>query len=209
MEFDTSYGFVSLDIARRLLNRDQVDLIGLRVDDMYAAPDVAKSVTEMLGPGYLTQDWSQQNQALFSALWIEKMAISIAIGLIVMVAALNIIASLILLVMEKNRDIAILKTMGAGSRSILGIFMLQGAIIGVVGTAVGAVGGYLVSTIVDRYRLLPVPIDVYQVSYVPFTIETLDFVLVIVGALVVCFLATIYPSRQASRLDPAQALRYQ
>ncbi|MCZ6707476.1 MAG: FtsX-like permease family protein, partial [Chloroflexi bacterium] len=155
------------------------------------------------------QDWSQQNQALFSALWIEKMAISIAIGLIVMVAALNIIASLILLVMEKNRDIAILKTMGAGSRSILGIFMLQGVIIGVVGTAIGAVGGYLVSTIVDRYRLLPVPIDVYQVSYVPFTIETLDFVLVIVGALVVCFLATIYPSRQASRLDPAQALRYQ
>ena len=208
-EFDTSYGFVSLDVARRLLHRDQVDLIGLRVDDMYAAPDVAKSVTEMLGPGYLTQDWSQQNQALFSALWIEKMAISIAIGLIVMVAALNIIASLILLVMEKNRDIAILKTMGAGSRSILGIFMLQGAIIGVVGTAVGAVGGYLVSTIVDRYRLIPVPIDVYQVSYVPFTIETLDFVLVIVSALVVCFLATIYPSRQASRLDPAQALRYQ
>ncbi len=208
-EFDTSYGFVSLDVARRLLHRDPVDLIGLRVDDMYAAPEVAKSVTEMLGPGYLTQDWSQQNQALFSALWIEKMAISIAIGLIVMVAALNIIASLILLVMEKNRDIAILKTMGAGSRSILGIFMLQGAIIGVVGTTVGAVGGYLVSTIVDRYRLLPVPIDVYQVSYVPFTIETLDFVLVIVSALVVCFLATIYPSRQASRLDPAQALRYQ
>jgi lipoprotein-releasing system permease protein len=126
-----------------------------------------------------------------------------------MVAALNIIASLILLVMEKSRDIAILKTMGATSRSVMYIFMLQGLIIGLVGTAVGAVGGYGLSYVLDRYELIRIPMDVYQVSHVPFTLERLDFVLVIVSAILICFVATIYPSRQASRLDPAQALRYQ
>jgi lipoprotein-releasing system permease protein len=149
------------------------------------------------------------NQSLFSALWLEKVAISITIGLIVMVAALNIIASLVLLVMEKSRDIAILKTMGASARSIMGIFMLQGLIIGLVGTTVGAVGGYGLSYLMDRYRVIRVPMDVYQISYVPFTIEPLDFTLVVVAAILICFLATIYPSRQASRLDPAVALRYQ
>ena len=208
-EFDTSYGFVSLDVARRLLRKNQVDLIQLRVDDMYAAPDIAESISETLGAGYLVQDWSRMNRALFSALWLEKMAISITIGLIVMVAALNIIASLILLVMEKNRDIAILKTMGAGSRSILRIFMLQGTIIGFLGTSVGAIVGYATTWVLDRYELIGLEAEVYQVSSLPFTIEPLDLVLVIVSALVVCFLATIYPSRQASRLDPAQALRYQ
>ena len=208
-EFDTSYGFVSLDVARRLLRKDQADLIELRVDDIYAAPDIAASITETLGAGYLAQDWSQMNRALFSALWLEKMAISITIGLIVMVAALNIIASLILLVMEKNRDIAILKTMGAGSRSILKIFMLQGTIIGFLGTSVGAAAGYATAWVFDRYELIRLEEEVYQVSSLPFTIHTVDLVLVIVSALVVCFLATLYPSREASRLDPAQALRYQ
>ena len=208
-EFDTSYGFVSLDVARRLLRKDQADLIELRVDDMYAAPDIAASIAETLGAGYLTQDWSQMNRALFSALWLEKMAISITIGLIVMVAALNIIASLILLVMEKNRDIAILKTMGAGSRSILMIFMLQGTIIGFLGTSVGAAAGYATAWVLDRYDLIRLEEEVYQVSSLPFTIHTFDLVLVVVSALTVCFLATLYPSREASRLDPAQALRYQ
>lgn len=208
-EFDTSYGFVSLDVARRLLRKDQADLIELRVDDIYAAPDIAASITETLGAGYLAQDWSQMNRALFSALWLEKMAISITIGLIVMVAALNIVASLILLVMEKNRDIAILKTMGAGSRSILRIFMLQGTIIGFLGTSVGAAAGYATAWVLDRYELIRLEEEVYQVSSLPFTIHTFDLVLVIVSALVVCFLATLYPSRAASRLDPAQALRYQ
>jgi len=126
-----------------------------------------------------------------------------------MVAALNIVASLILLVMEKHRDIAILKTMGASARSVTLIFMAQGLIIGVVGTVVGAGLGYLISLIADRYRLIRIPIDVYQVSHVPFTVLPLDFLLVVVCAVLVCFIATIYPSRQASRLDPAQALRYE
>ncbi len=208
-EFDSAYGLVSIEVAGRLLDKRQVDFAQVRVDDMYAAPQIAESVKAELGPGYLTQDWADMNRSLFAALWLEKTAISITIGLIVMVAALNIIASLVLLVMEKSRDIAILKTMGASRRSITAIFMLQGLTIGLVGTALGATGGYVLSRILDRYQLIQIPMDVYQVSHVPFTIELPDFVLVVFSALLICFIATIYPSRQASRLDPAQALRNQ
>jgi lipoprotein-releasing system permease protein len=207
-EFDDTYGFVSLDIARRLLDKD-VDFIQLRVDDIYAAPQIARSIPPRLGSQYMTQDWADMNKSLFSALWLEKMAISLTIGLIVMVAALNIVASLILLVMEKHRDIAILKTMGASARSVTTIFMMQGLIIGIVGTTVGASAGYTLSYVLDRYKVIRVPVDVYQVSHVPFTVLPLDFALVVVAAVLVCFFATIYPSRQAARLDPAQALRYE
>jgi lipoprotein-releasing system permease protein len=208
-EFDAAYGFVALPTAQRLLARERPDFIEVRVDDMYAAPDVAERIVSTLGSTYMTQDWAQMNQSLFSALWLEKVAISITIGLIVMVAALNIVASLVLLVMEKSRDIAILKTMGAGARSITAIFMLQGLIIGAIGTTVGALAGLAVTTVLDRYKLIRVPMDVYQVAYVPFKVQPDDFLLVVLAALAICFLATIYPSRQASRLDPAQALRYQ
>jgi len=208
-EFDSQYGFVSLPVAQRLMDKDRPDFVQLRIDDIYAAPNVSTEISRQLGPRYVVQDWADMNRSLFSALWLEKMAISITIGLIVMVAALNIVASLVLLVMEKSRDIAILKTMGASSPTIMRIFMLQGLIIGFVGTAVGAAGGYLLSYVLDRYRVIRLPMDVYQVSYVPFTIQPLDFTLVVVAAVVICFLATIYPSRQASRLDPAVALRYE
>ena len=208
-EYDSAYGFVTLDVAGRLFNKDRVDMMELRVEDLDDAQVVARAVTETLGSGYLAEDWSQMNRALFSALWLEKMAISITIGLIMMVAALNIVASLILLVMEKSRDIAILKTMGATSRSIRGIFVLQGGIIGSIGTTVGAVSGFTISYVADRYQLIQVPIDVYDIAWVPFTIEPVDFILVIGAALLTCLLATLYPSRQASRLDPAEALRYQ
>lgn len=208
-EFDANYGFVSLDFARRLTGSDSIDLIQLRVDDLFAAPRVAGEVMTALGPDYVAQDWQQQNQALFSALWLEKMGLSIAIGLIVTVAALNIVASLILLVMEKSRDIAILKTMGTSSARVMAIFMLQGLIIGLVGTTIGAAGGLGLSWVLDTYRLISIPMDVYQVSHLPFVVQPFDFLIVIVSALIICFLATIYPSRQASRLDPVQALRYE
>jgi lipoprotein-releasing system permease protein len=200
---------MSLPVVQRLLDRNEIEFIQLRVDDIYRAPSIADDISRARGPLYLTEDWADMNRSLFSALWLEKMAISITIGLIVMVAALNIIASLILLVMEKNRDIAILKTMGASARSVTLIFMLQGLIIGLVGTFIGASLGYAVATALDRYQVIKVPMDVYQVSHVPFTILPFDFALVVAAAVVICFLATIYPSRQAARLDPAQALRYQ
>jgi lipoprotein-releasing system permease protein len=207
-EFDAQYGFVTLSVAQRLLNRTRPDFMQLRIRDIYNAPAVADAVTERLGSEYGAQDWTDMNRSLFSALWIEKMVITITIGLIVMVAALNIVASLVLLVMEKNRDIAILKTMGSPTGSVRTIFMLQGLVIGLVGTAFGAVGGLGLSYVLDRYQLIRVPMDVYQISHVPFTLETLDVVVVIVSAIVICFAATIYPSRLAARLDPAQALRY-
>jgi lipoprotein-releasing system permease protein len=208
-EFDTSYAYVRLDVAARLLDRVGADFLELKVDDLYAASDVAASIMREFGANYLTQDWSDLNRSLFSALWLEKMAISITIGLIVLVAALNIVASLVLLVMDKSRDIAILKTMGTSTRSIMAIFMLQGLIIGLAGTAVGAIGGVVATQVLDRYKLLQLPGDVYQVTYVPFTLDPLDLVMVLLSAVAVCFVATIYPSRQASSVDPAQALRFQ
>jgi lipoprotein-releasing system permease protein len=209
VEFDSAYGFVSIGTGMRLLGHDEVDHMELRVIDIYAAPQVAERVTETLGAAYVTQDWTDQNQSLYSALYLEKIAMGIGIGLIVGVAALNIVASLILLVMEKTRDIAILKTMGASARSVMLIFLIQGLVIGTIGTIVGASLGAVIASVLDRYRLISIPGDVYQVSYLPFRVLPWDLSLVIAGAVVVCFLATLYPSRQAARLDPAQALRYE
>jgi len=208
-EIDSQTGLVSIPVGMRLLDKQYVDAVQLRLDDIYAAPAVANAVTAKFGNDYVAEDWTKMNQSLFSALTLEKMAISLTIGLIVMVAALNIVASLILLVMEKHRDIAILKTMGASSRSVTAIFMLQGLIIGVIGTGLGGGLGYIAARILDRYRLIKVPLDVYQVSYMPLKLLPLDFTLVVFAAILICFLATIYPSRQAARLDPAQALRYE
>jgi lipoprotein-releasing system permease protein len=208
-EFDQAYGFVSLETAMRLGEHDRVDHIELRVADIYQAPRIADEILEKLGNDYVTQDWADMNRSLYSALLLEKIAMGIGIGLIVIVAALNIIASLILLVMEKTRDIAILKTMGASARSITQIFLLQGVIIGVLGTLVGASAGALIAWTLDSYRVITIPSDVYQVSYLPFKLLPRDLIVIVISAIVVCFVATLYPSRQAARLDPAQALRYE
>jgi lipoprotein-releasing system permease protein len=209
LEFDSAYAFVSLSFAQRLLGKGHPDLIQLRVADIYGAPAIADAIVASSKGEYVAQDWSDINQPLFSALWLEKMAISITIGLIVIVGALNIISSLVLLVMEKSRDIAILKTMGTSSSRIMVIFMTQGSIIGFVGTVIGGALGLALCWTFDRYRLIQIPIDVYQISYVPFVVRPFDFAVVIVSALTICFLSTLYPSRQASRLDPVQALRFE
>ena len=209
-EVDNTFGLVSLDVAAQMLNKTQPEMIQLAFDDIYAAADVAASIPQILGDKYVTEDWTKMNRPLFEALFLEKMAVSITIGLIVMVAALNIVASLVLLVMEKTPDIAILKTMGATSRSVMYIFMLQGLIIGSIGTAIGAVAGVAVSWVMNRYQLLRVPGmgEVYQISYVPFTLRPFELLIVVLAAVLICFLATIYPSRQAARLKPVEALRY-
>jgi lipoprotein-releasing system permease protein len=209
LEFDSAYGYVTLETAARLVGHADVDHLELRVSDLYAAPAIADRIPNQLGSDYMTQDWADLNRSLYSALWLEKIAMGIGIGLIVAVAALNIIASLVLLVMEKTRDIAILKTMGASAKSVMLIFLLQGMVIGIIGTAVGATAGVLVSGLLDRYRVISIPSDVYQITYLPFRVLPWDLAFVIAGAVVVCFFATLYPSRQAARLDPAQALRYE
>ena len=208
LEFDSAWGFVSLDFAERLIGVDQVELIQLRVDDVDAAPAIARSV-EASNSAYRVQDWTQLNATFFSALSLEKLGMSIAIGLIMMVASLQIVASLILLVMEKSRDIGILKTMGTSPRRISVIFMMQGTIIGIVGTVIGAIAALALCWVLTEYKLVHIPEDVYQVAYVPFIVKPVDFLLVVVSAIVICFLATIYPSRQAARLDPVQALRFE
>jgi lipoprotein-releasing system permease protein len=208
-EFDQAYGFVDLETAYRLTGQSRPDHLEVRVADIYQAAAVADTLQRTLGAEYVTQNWTEMNQSLYSALWLEKMAMGIGIGLIVMVAALNIVASLVLLVMEKTRDIAILKTMGASSRSIMLIFLTQGMLIGVIGTLTGATLGVGIASVLDHYRLITIPSDVYQVTYLPFLILPGDVAAVVAGAVVICFLATLYPSRQAARLDPAQALRYE
>ena len=207
-EFDAEWGFVSLQFAERLVGVDQVEMIQLRVDDINASPEIADSV-EALGPAYRAQDWSDLNASLFSALGLEKIGMSIAIGLIMMVAALQIVASLVLLVMEKSRDIGILKTMGTSPRRISVVFMMQGTIIGLVGTITGAILAVALCWVLTEYRLVSIPQDIYQVAYVPFIVKPEDFATVVVSAIVICFLATIYPSRQAAKLDPVQALRFE
>ena len=209
-EVDNTFGLVSLDVAQRMLNKTQPETIQLAFDDIYAASAITASIPQVLGDEYVTQDWTTMNRPLFEALFLEKLAVSITIGLIVMVAALNIIASLVLLVMEKTPDIAILKTMGATSRSVMFIFMLQGLIIGCIGTAIGTAAGVGVSWVMNRYQLLRVPGmgEVYQISYVPFTLLPFDLAVVVIMAVLICFIATIYPSRQAAKLKPVEALRY-
>jgi lipoprotein-releasing system permease protein len=185
------------------------DMMQLKLANLRQAPVIHQQLDQALGAEYDVKDWTQLNAPLYSALWLEKVAISLTIGLIVMVAALNIVASLVLLVMEKSRDIAILRTMGAPARMIRRIFVYQGLTIGLVGTGAGTVLGLAVCFVADRYRLIHLPEDVYQISYLPFRVHAVDVTAVVVSVVGVCLLATLYPSRQAARLDPAEALRNQ
>jgi lipoprotein-releasing system permease protein len=209
-EFDASFGYIPLAAAERLFGGENGWMrVEVRLDDMFAVRAAKHAILERLGPGYLSTDWIENNQSLFSALWIEKMAIGITIGLIVVVAALNIVATLVLMVMEKHKDIAILVSMGASRGAITRIFMLQGTVIGAVGTAVGGVLGWATCRVLDRYQLIRIPEDVYQIAWVPFRLLPGDAAVVLVSAVLVCFLATLHPARGAARVDPAEALRYE
>jgi lipoprotein-releasing system permease protein len=208
-EVDARFGFVSLATAQALIAPDGPNMLQLRVADIDDARRIRDQLRNELGFAYEVKDWGELNESLYSALWLEKVAISLAIGLIVMVAALNIVASLVLLVMEKTRDIAILRTMGARAATIRRIFIYQGLAIGLIGTVGGAILGVGVSLVADRFQLIKMPADVYQIAYLPFRVQPFDVVIVVVGAIGICLAATLYPSRQAGRIDPAEALRNQ
>ena len=209
-DFDHSWALTSLESAQRMLGLgDEVAYVESRVDDIYAAKKLGTAVRKSLGSGYGTLDWMETNQSLFSALWLEKMVTTIFVSFIIGVAALNIVASQIMIVMEKTRDIAILRSMGTTARSVMFIFMLQGTIIGVVGTLVGGAAGVGISWFLDTYRLIRIPEDVYQLTYVPFELLSSDLVLVLLAAPLICFLATTYPAWRASRLTITEALRYE
>jgi lipoprotein-releasing system permease protein len=206
---DAFQTFVTLETAEQMLGKPAPDLIQLKLSDLEQAPAISRQLEEKLGLKYSVENWTEINGPLYSALWLEKVAISLTIGLIVMVAALNIVASLVLLVMEKSRDIAILRTMGAPARAIRRIFVFQGLTIGLLGTISGTILGLIVCYVADKYRLIHLQSDVYQITYLPFRVRPIDIAVVVISAVAVCLIATIYPSRQAGRLDPAEALRNQ
>ncbi len=211
-EYDSSLAYVSLGAARELLgfSGDVVSGIELRLADVYAAERVSKRVESKLG-GYpfMVRNWMEMNANLFAALKLEKTAMFIFLVLIILVGSFSIITTLMMLVIQKTRDIAVLMSMGAKPREIQRIFMLQGTIIGALGTALGYLLGVPVSLLLKKYQFIELPRDVYPVDYLPVRLEVLDLTLIGVAALALCFAATLYPARKASRLKPADALRYE
>lgn len=188
---------------------DDISGIEMRLRDIDKAPEVRRRLQEKLGLSFYVMDWMQMNKNLFSALKLEKLAMFIMLVLIVLVASFNIISNLIMNVMEKSREIAIMKAIGAKNSGIMMIFMLQGLFIGLVGTSLGLTGGYLLSYLLDTYQLIKLPSDVYYLSHLPVKMQLSDFVAVSLSAIIISFLATIYPAWQAAKLNPVEPLRYE
>ncbi len=208
--YDSTLAYTSLKDAQQLLGiDDRVGGLELKLRDIYRADAVSKRLQRRLGFPYWVRDWMQMNQNLFSALKLEKVVMFVILTLIVLVAAFNIVSSLIMLVMEKTRDIAILKAMGATTASIRKIFVFEGLMIGLVGTVVGLLGGYGLCALLKKYHFIELPRDVYYISTLPVRMEPWDLVIIAVSAITICLVATIYPSYQAARLNPAEALRYE
>jgi len=209
-ELDAHWAFTSLASAQRVLAvQDVVNAIELRLDDIHAASEVAAQAEQILGKELAATTWMEQNRQILNALRMERVVTVITIGLIQLVAALNILITLVMMVMEKQRDIAVLMSMGARREQIRNIFMLQGVTIGVIGSVLGLVAGYVLSHLADKHRWIRLDEEVYSMSYVPFDPRWIDAAWVPAAAVLVSFLATLYPSRAAARIAPAEALRYE
>jgi lipoprotein-releasing system permease protein len=209
-EYDSSFAYVSLKEAGRIMGMEgRATGIEVKVGDIYQAGRIASRLRVELGYPYWAKDWMQSNRNLFSALKLEKVVMFIILVLIVMVAAFNIISTLIMVVMDKTKDIAVLMTLGATRRMIRKIFALEGLLIGVAGTFAGTVLGVLLCYLLRRYQFIRLPSDVYYISTLPVDLSPAILLLVGSCSIVICFLATLYPSRQASLVDPAEAIRYE
>jgi lipoprotein-releasing system permease protein len=209
-DYDNTWAFIRLSDAQRLFGlSDVVSVLEFKVDDIYKAAEIGRQLEAAAGKGFMSTNWMEQNRALFRALRLERVVTFITIGLIVFVAALNILISLIMMVMEKTRDIAVLVSMGAKKRQVRRIFMFQGLLIGVIGTVIGLVLGYSISWAAGHYHLLSLSAEVYSIDYVPFAPRVWDALLVCAVAIGISFIATLYPSWSAAGVLPAEALRYE
>jgi lipoprotein-releasing system permease protein len=210
LEVDSALVFIDLGSAQKLLSVDDVvNSIELKLDDIYKAPEVARDVDKLVAPALSASTWMEQNKHILGALNMEKIVTWVTIGLIVLVAALNILITLVMMVMEKHRDIAILVSMGARQAQIRRIFQFQGVLIGVVGATIGLSVGHTLCYLADKYRWVGLDEEVYALSYVPFDPRWLDSVWIAALAILISYLATLYPARTASRIAPAEALRYE
>jgi lipoprotein-releasing system permease protein len=209
-DYDNTWAFIRLADAQRLFDlSDVVSVLEFKIDDIYKAGEIGQELEAAAGKGFMATNWMEQNRAIFRALRLERVVTFITIGLIVFVAALNILISLIMMVMEKTRDIAVLVSMGAKKRQVRRIFMYQGMLIGVIGTAIGLVLGYSISWAAGHYHLVSLSAEVYSIDYVPFAPRFWDAVLVSAVAIGISFIATLYPSWSAASVLPAEALRYE
>ena len=209
-DYDSSWAFTRLSDAQRLFALgDVIQIIEFKIDDIYKAAEIGQQLEQAAGPGFMTTNWMQQNQPLFHALRLERLVTFITVGLIVFVAALNILISLTMMVMEKTRDIAVLMSMGTRKSQVRKVFIAQGALIGVVGTAIGLVLGYALAWVGGHYHLFPLAPEVYSIDYVPFAPRVIDGLWVAAVAVGTSLVATIYPSWSAARILPAEALRYE
>jgi lipoprotein-releasing system permease protein len=209
-DYDSSWAFVRLSDAQKLFGLgDLISVMEFRVDDIYQAATISRQLEDAAGKGFMATNWEEQNKALFHALRLERLVTFITIGLIVFVAALNILISLIMMVMEKTKDIAVLMSMGTRRAQVRNLFIAQGLLIGVIGTAIGLVLGYAISYAGGHYHVLALSPEVYSIDYVPFAPRAIDGVWVALFAVLISFVATLYPSWSAARILPAEALRYE
>jgi lipoprotein-releasing system permease protein len=209
-DYDSGWAFVDLKSAQQALSLgDVINLIEFRLDDLDLADEMAAKIEELSGPELEAMSWMERNQPLFNALRLEKFVTAFIIGLIMIVAALNILIALVMMVMEKNKDIAILISMGARRAQVRKIFMWQGLLIGATGTMLGLVAGHALCWLCDRYQLVPLEASVYGLSYVPFVPRVWDGIAVAIAAMVISYLITIYPSNAASKVVPVEVLRYE
>jgi lipoprotein-releasing system permease protein len=208
-EYDGSLVFMHIADAQRLFRMGEaVTGITIQVDDAYQARETADKIIALLGSSYWAKDWMQRNQNLFSALKLEKIAMFAILALIILVAAFNIAGTLIMMVMEKTRDIAVLMAMGSTRKSIRRIFIIKGMIIGLIGVALGTGLGATLCVLLRHYRFIELPDDVYYITTLPVQLGLFDVSAIAVSAMAICFLATLYPAHQAAKLNPIEALRY-